>query len=160
MYHSHCITYSLPTSTAHTVASSVAFTSNDFSPFSSKLDSIVSAALVVLRFYVLYILAEVVIFYAALLMSRLSSLDYSQINGRYLPLRKEYIYNQKNVKRFPIFIKKSIIYLYKLWENAIFNFYPVFSLIRGKTRWTFTNVKQTFVSIQKITLHQLYFLLL
>ena len=59
--------------TAHTVASSVAFTSNDFSRFSSKLDSIVSVALVVLRFYELYILAEVVIFYAALMMSRLSS---------------------------------------------------------------------------------------
>jgi hypothetical protein len=75
-------------------------------------------------------------------------------------LPKEYIYNQKNVKRFPIFTKKSIIYLYKLWENAIFRFKSVLPLFRGKTRWTFKNVKHPFVSTQKITLTQLYFLLL
>jgi len=160
MYHSHCITYSLPTSTAHTVASSVAFTPNDFSPFSSKLDSIVSAALVVLIFYsIIYINRS------RYLLCCFHDVQtflpwFFQINGRYLPLPKEYIYNQKNVKRFPIFTKKSIIYLYKLWENAIFRFKSVLPLFRGKTRWTFKNVKHPFVSTQKITLTQLYFLLL
>jgi hypothetical protein len=75
-------------------------------------------------------------------------------------LPKEYIYNHINVKRFPIFVKKSIIYLYKLWENAIFNSKSVLPLFRGKIEWMYTNLKHPFVSIRKITLTPLFFLLL
>ena len=108
--------------TAHTVISSVAYTPNDFSPFSSKLDSIVSAALVVLIFYsIIYISRSSYLLCCSHDVQTFLPLFF-QTNGRYLPLPKEYIYNHLNVKRFPIFLKKSIIYLYKLWENVIFNF--------------------------------------